>query len=260
MTTTRSDLNWIDGANFDTSSLLSTQVVRPRREGKDDWVAGQDNVTLINNKSAIPQSGELSKAQCLDVDESTLLCEMAARGDTDPIEKPLDWYKSYVNKLVTLGWKTDNMDGNSYREDKDEFALSDIAVKILSGLLGGPAGAAIQAAITQLRQYDKEGIGGVDLFSSVNKSIGKHSFAASYVRLNPQLKKPEIAVSFFSVKMARQRSDILVARLDRQTTDLFAHSTTLHLTDSYDDATRKMVREAIAEHRKEGIKKWKLKK
>ncbi|GAA5154514.1 hypothetical protein GCM10023214_09020 [Amycolatopsis dongchuanensis] len=244
--------------NWDLSPLLAAADVSvPVQSRGDDPVPGQASLTLLDGKQAMTQDGQLSEGQKLDLDESGLLCELATRAEVDPVEKPLEWYKKYVGKLVDLGYKTDNFGGNTYREDKTEFKLSEVAFKILVSLLGGPAGAAAQAAIDQLRQYDKEGMSGPNLFSSVHKEVKKHSFSIGHARLNRD-GLPEVALAFFSVEVDRAIKDILVASLRTQTTRLFAHSTTLHLTRSYDDETRKIVRDMIKQYRS-GIQKWKLK-
>ena len=82
-------------------------------------------------------TSKVSGVQLRDVQNSTLLAQLAATAKFPKQEQVEEWYNFYGNVLGELGWITQSFSFDTYKSDQASFKLSDVTLELLSPLVGG---------------------------------------------------------------------------------------------------------------------------
>ena len=78
----------------------------------------------------------LSGQQMDDVQNSTLLAQLAAKEKFPDQKDVVDWYKFYGEVLNKVGWTMQDLAFDEYTSHQASFKLSDVTLELLSGLIG----------------------------------------------------------------------------------------------------------------------------
>ena len=81
-------------------------------------------------------SSELSTQQMHDVQNSTLLAQLAATKKFPDKRDVGDWYKFYCNVLSNVGWDIQTFGFDEYKSHQASFKLSEVTLELLSALVG----------------------------------------------------------------------------------------------------------------------------
>ena len=81
-------------------------------------------------------TSELSTQQKHDVQNSTLLAQLAATKKFPDKRDVGDWYKFYYDVLANVGWDMQNFAFDKYKSHQVSFKLSEITLELLTALLG----------------------------------------------------------------------------------------------------------------------------
>ena len=79
---------------------------------------------------------ELSSQQMHDVQNSTLLAQLAATKKFPDKRDVGDWYNFYCNVLSNVGWDIQTFGFDEYKSHQASFKLSEVTLELLSALVG----------------------------------------------------------------------------------------------------------------------------
>lgn len=81
-------------------------------------------------------TSKLSGQQLEDVQNSTLLAQLAANKKFPDEEDIVDWYKFYRHVLSQLGWIMQDLGFDKYKSQQASFKLSQVTLELLSAMVG----------------------------------------------------------------------------------------------------------------------------
>ena len=81
-------------------------------------------------------TSKLSGQQLEDVQNSTLLAQLAANKKFPDEEDFVDWYKFYRHVLSQLGWIMQDLGFDKYKSQQASFKLSQVTLELLSATVG----------------------------------------------------------------------------------------------------------------------------
>ena len=87
--------------------------------------------------SLVSFTSEVSGQRLHDVQNSTLLAQLAATAKFPEKEQVEEWYNFYGNVLGELGWITQGLTFDTYKSNQASFKLSEVTLELLSALVGG---------------------------------------------------------------------------------------------------------------------------
>jgi len=237
------NVDWIDNIDldlgYDLSELYSgSDIASLTLTGK------QPSMSLSAGKMLIIISPELTAQQLADVQNSQLVCQLAANKKFDDVKKPYEWYNDFRTRMQSLGWIKRGNFLDEYEITEARYTLSGLVIKILESLIGGGStkiASTVKKTIDKLIQFAKEGHPRAEIFSRAERSVKEHAFAMGYAYPGPQ--GAQFDMAFFSVRMSRSVTNVLVTTLEHQDTNAKAHQVAMQLNESYyaDKARRKVL-------------------
>ena len=132
----------------------------------------------------------LSGQQLEDVQNSTLLAQLAATKKYPNKDQIEDWYNFYTKVLGEIGWILQSFSFNTYTSDQASFKLSDVTLELLSALVGDDKEllTLVKSTLDSLAKSDE----GITLFDTHSTHVN----AGHYQILPCTLTNNQVSVAF----------------------------------------------------------------
>lgn len=102
----------------------------------DEFLTHDSPTAAVVAGSLASFTSELSSQQMHDVQNSTLLAQLAATKKFPDKRNVGDWYKFYCDVLANVGWDMQNFAFDKYKSHQASFKLSEVTLELLTALVG----------------------------------------------------------------------------------------------------------------------------
>jgi hypothetical protein len=255
----------------ETSQLLSSPLEFYSPEALDIPMPAQPygaspatqarDLSLINGRSLVVADTTLTAQDLADVQNTILISQGILGGKRiSDIDEPERWYRGFRETMGGFGWAKATSFTDRYDVTEDQFTLSGLAVKILMQLAGNrnlaEIKAVIDAAVKRVTDFAKESNPRAEIFSHANSETEKAGFSMGLAYSTSQ--GPRVDLAFFSVKLKRKTTNILITSLRREETHIFAHQGALALNVAHFAKYRQGVADKLGKRTKDLIDNAKL--
>ena len=182
---------------------------------------------------------ELSSQQIHDVQNSTLLAQLAATKRFPDKRDVADWYNFYCNVLSNVGWDIQAFGFDEYKSHQASFKLSEVTLELLSALVGNEK--QLLTVVKETLNSFAKSPEGLTLFAdnSASEQHGRFQILPCTV-MNGQVSLASIAAYF---KASQVSDDYFFSNYNSQ--DITLHKATQVIT--LDEEVYGQVRQEIVE-------------
>ncbi|MBO0935829.1 hypothetical protein J2I47_04645 [Fibrella sp. HMF5335] len=225
---------------------LSVQDAREafpqERSGQSpDMVEGIEQ-SFLNAKSLVSFVSDVNGQRRSDVLNSVLLAQLAANKKFPDENQLVDWYKTFVNVLMNLGWAIQGAEFATFEANDTVFEAENAIISILSAAFGGSFMVVITKTLDAIKGLSDSN-GKITVFEKNTHSLSKGAFQIGLVsEANGAL---SLQIGTFLVTSTNEIKKILFFKSTKDTTQLTYCSRTGTLNEDMYATIRTQVQDKL---------------
>jgi hypothetical protein len=199
----------------------------------------------VDEATLLSMTENLEPQQRMDVLNSVLLAQLAARHEFDPEKQTEQFYRKYNEVLANIGWVTQSLKFQRYQSRGTKFTVDAEVINVLLAVCSGPEGALIKATLKAVKKAGANN-SAVTLFEHSSRGGDNGNFRIGLAaNRNGVVVLKQAAIYYAN---AQNVTSVLFFSFSSASTQFYYGTTTIELNTDVYSQVRSLVIQKLGNH------------